>query len=85
MSWLDVLFGRGTKQNAKSRLEVMLIHDRGLFSEAALEEMEKEILTVVRKYAEIETGAAEIFVDKVDNARMMLSIRVPVRGQKSKR
>ncbi|HOA64287.1 MAG TPA: cell division topological specificity factor MinE [Coprothermobacter proteolyticus] len=85
MSWFTDLFGRRTKNDAKQRLEVMLIHDRGIFDNADLEQMEKEILAVVKRYADIETGAAEICTDKLDNGRLLLSIRVPVRGQKSRR
>ena len=36
-------------------------------------------------YDDIETGAAETCTDKLDNGRLLLSIRVPVRGQKSRR
>jgi len=48
MSWFTDLFGRHTKNDAKQRLEVMLIHDRGIFDNADLEQMEKEILAVVK-------------------------------------
>jgi len=34
MSWFTDLFGRHTKNDAKQRLEVMLIHDRGIFDNA---------------------------------------------------
>ncbi|WP_018962872.1 cell division topological specificity factor MinE [Coprothermobacter platensis] len=85
MSWFSDLFGKHTKDDAKQRLEVMLIHDRGLFDNADLEQMEKEILAVVKRYADIETGAAEINADRLENGRLLLSIRVPVSGQKTRR
>ncbi|MFT5872760.1 MAG: cell division topological specificity factor [Clostridium sp.] len=49
-----------SKDIASDRLKLILIHDRADFSPDFLEMIKADILKVISKYAEVETGAIEV-------------------------
>jgi len=49
-----------SKDIASDRLKLILIHDRADFSPEFLEMIKSDILKVISKYAEIETGEIEV-------------------------
>ncbi|SJZ92950.1 cell division topological specificity factor MinE [Selenihalanaerobacter shriftii] len=74
-------FGEGTdsKDLAKERLKLVLIHDRINISPELLEDMEADLIEVISKYVEIEQENLNIDLDK-DNESMALVANIPVKS-----
>jgi cell division topological specificity factor len=60
------LFGRAknSKDVAKERLKLVLIHDRANVSPQFLEMLKSEIIKVIKNYMDIDEGALEIQLTK---------------------
>lgn len=54
------------KDVAKERLQLILIHDRSDFSPELLETVKGEILKVLEKYVEFETGDIDVRLTRTD-------------------
>ena len=67
-----------SKDDAKQRLQVLLIHDQVDLTPAQLEQMRKEIIEVVGRYVEIDAEQMEFRLDKEDGHVALVSNR-PVR------
>ncbi len=74
------IFGNRTpsKDEAKQRLKLLLIHDQVDLSPAQMEAMKAEILVVIAKYVEIEPGSFDFRLHKDENSIALVS-SVPVR------
>jgi cell division topological specificity factor len=69
MGIIQKLFGRqGTKKTAKERLQIVLIHDRSDISPGLMEELRKDMIEVLSKYMEIDTGNIEMDLDRADKS-----------------
>jgi len=55
-----------SKDIASDRLKLILIHDRADFSPDFLELIKADILKVISKYADIETGEIEVRLTKTE-------------------
>ena len=62
-----------TKNDAKKRLQVLLIHDQVDITPAQMEEMREEILGVVSKYLDIDPNSMELKLDKEDGKVALVS------------
>lgn len=75
------------KDVAKDRLKLILINDRGNLSPKLLEAIKGEILAVIAKYAEFDSGDVEIALTKTDetegNAPALVA-NIPIRQLKSR-
>lgn len=49
-----------SKNVAKERLKLVLIHDKGNYSPSLLESLRSEILTVIEKYMEVDVENLEV-------------------------
>ncbi len=67
-----------SKDDAKQRMKVLLIHDRVNLTPAQLELMKGEILEVVARYCEIDPEGVEINLNRHENG-ISLDSTVPVR------
>jgi cell division topological specificity factor len=67
-----------TKNEAKKRLQVLLIHDQVDITPAHMEDMRSEILDVVSKYLDIDPESMEIKLDK-DGGKVALVSTLPVK------
>lgn len=67
-----------SKDDAKQRLQVLLIHDQVDLSPAQMEMLRKEILEVVGRYVEIDADQMEFRLDREDGAVALVS-NLPVR------
>ena len=80
------IFGKNEKssrQIARDRLQVVLVHDRASVSPKIMEQMQSEIIHVVSKYMEINKGAVEISLANDDDS-VALVANIPVNKMKHK-
>jgi cell division topological specificity factor len=78
---LDKLIGRqekSSKDDAKKRLQLVLLHDRTDLPSDKMEEMKKEIFAVVSKYIDIDLDALEMNLEKVDEC-VALVANIPIK------
>ena len=68
----------GSKNDAKQRLKVLLIHDQVDLTPAKMEQMREEVVEVIRKYVEIGEGGVELRLDRGEGG-VELAASVPVR------
>ena len=78
-SFLEKLFGRpeASKDTAKNRLRLVLMHDRAAIPAAVLEQMRTELLTVLSKYVEIDQQALEVNLERSEGTVALLA-NVPI-------
>jgi len=80
MDFLKKIFGaggNGSREKAKNRLQIVLMHDRTDISPELLDSLRGEIITVLTKYMEIDTEKIEINLDN-DEHEVALIANVPV-------
>lgn len=79
---IDRLLGRpapqGSKEEAKSRLKVLLVHDQVDLSTVQMEAMKQEILDVIARYADIDREHVELRLERHNNQPTLVS-SIPVR------
>jgi cell division topological specificity factor len=82
MGFLNRLFGSRqptSRQVAKERLQLVLVQDRINISPAMLETMKDELIKVISKYVEIDSGGVEVtFTQGKRQSRLVADI--PVMG-----
>lgn len=74
-----------SKDMAKERLKLILIHDRANVSPELLNQIKEEILQVLSKYVEIDNGEIEVKMTKLDedegNSPALIA-SIPIRNLK---
>lgn len=76
-----------SKEVAKDRLKLILIHDRGDLSPQLLEMIKSEILGVISKYVEIESSDVEIALTRTDSSEgnsPALVANIPIKNMKAR-
>ncbi|WP_373076144.1 cell division topological specificity factor MinE [Fusobacterium mortiferum] len=73
-----------SKNVAKDRLKLVLIHDRAMLSSGMLEQMKDDIITVISKYVEIDKESLNIDIaENPDNTRRTtLVANIPLKPKK---
>lgn len=83
LDFITKLFGKdsGSKNVAKERLRLVLVHDRTSVSPQLMETLRGEIITVITKYMDIDESALEVNLDSSGNT-VALVANIPVKGMK---
>lgn len=85
MGFTDILnryFGRdstSSKNVAKERLRLVLVHDRINVSPQVVEALKEDLIAVINKYMEIDQQALEVSFSSSDNS-VALMANIPVIG-----
>ncbi|QGU00043.1 Cell division topological specificity factor MinE [Candidatus Syntrophocurvum alkaliphilum] len=85
--FLDVLnkfFGKesaGSKELAKERLRLVLVHDRASVTPEFFNQMKEDIIKVIREYMDIDDDAISVDLSNEDNS-IALVANIPVKGFK---
>ena len=75
MSW----FGpKRSAENAKERLQLVLIHDRMDLTPSELNSLKDEIIEVISRYVDIDSSAVQIAVER-DGRQQRLVADIPLR------
>lgn len=81
------IFRPSSKDVAKERLKLILIHDRADLSPELLEAIKGEILNVIAKYVEIDNSDVEVKLTKTDldegNSPALVA-NIPIKRTKTK-
>lgn len=67
-----------SKDDAKQRLKVLLIHDQVALTPAQMDAMREEIMDVISRYVEVEDDGVEFRLSREDGSISLVS-NVPVR------
>ena len=79
MNLVKNLFGsKGSKDDAKARLKLLLVHDAVDLTPAQLEAMKAEVVEVIGRYVEIDKEAVDFKLERADGEVALVS-NVPVR------
>lgn len=80
LDFLSKIFGKDTtssKNVAKERLRLVLVHDRASVSPQVLEALKTDLIKVISNYMEIDESALEVNLDSSDNT-VALVANIPV-------
>lgn len=69
---------KNSKDDAKNRLKVLLIHDQVALTQAQMDAMKEEIMVVIQKYCEVEVDGVDFRLSREDGSISLVS-NVPVR------
>lgn len=85
-SFLLNLFGKGTssKDIAKERLKLVLLHDRADFSPALVNKIKDEIVAVLSKYVDIDMSCMDVELTRLGNENNVSALvaNIPIRSVK---
>jgi len=59
---------RGSKEVAKERLRLVLVHDRTSTTPQLLEALKEELIKVIREYIEIDEESLEVSFNNIENS-----------------
>ena len=82
-SFLQRLFGseQASKELAKDRLKLVLIHDRASLSPAMMDNLRRDLVEVISKYMEFDESALDVQMAEQDSMTM-LEVNIPVANVK---
>ncbi|SHE53119.1 cell division topological specificity factor MinE [Desulforamulus putei] len=84
LEFLSRVFGRestGSKNVAKERLRLVLVHDRANVSPDLLSSLKNDLIKVISNYMEIDEQALEVSLDSNDQ-QVALVANIPVKRMK---
>ncbi len=86
LDFINRIFGRenpSSKNVAKERLRLVLVHDRAGVSPELLESLKADLINVISNYMEIDKEGLEVTLDSSEN-QVALVANIPVKGMKRK-
>ena len=85
MSFFDRIFGRrNSADNAKERLQLVLIHDRTDLTPAELDSLRDDLVATISRHVEIDVQAMQIGVEH-DGRSQRLVADIPLKAARRKR
>lgn len=83
LDFINRLFGqqKQSREMAKERLRLVLIHDRASVSPNVMDDLKGELIGVISRYMEIDEDAIEISLSDVENS-VALVANIPVKNLK---
>ncbi|MDO7786252.1 cell division topological specificity factor MinE [Desulforamulus aquiferis] len=84
LDFLSRVFGRdssSSKNVAKERLRLVLVHDRANVSPELLSSLKNDLIKVISNYMEIDEKALEVSLDSSEN-QVALVANIPVKRMK---
>ena len=86
MDFLDRVFGRKRQSanNAKQRLQLVLIHDRTALSPGELEAMKDDLIRAVSRHVEIDPDTVTIELETEGRSQRLVA-DIPLRSAPSRR
>ena len=81
--FIERIFGRNRKSanQAKERLQLVLVHDRTNMTNSALEDLKDEIIDVISRHIDIDPGAVIIEMNQ-EGRQQRLIADIPIKGPK---
>lgn len=86
LDFISRIFGRDNQSSrnvAKERLRLVLVHDRAGVSPELLETLKADLINVISNYMEIDEDALEVNLDSSEN-QVALVANIPVKKMKRK-
>jgi len=83
--FINKLFGKDTaasKDVAKQRLQLVLVHDRASISPQMLEALKTDLIQVITKYVDIDEQALEVAFENTPDNTVALVANIPVKRMK---
>ena len=82
-SILQKLFGndKASKELAKDRLKLVLIHDRASLSPAMMDNLRRDLVEVISRYMDFDEAALDVQMAEQESMTM-LEVNIPVAGVK---
>lgn len=83
--FINRFFGKETgnsKNVAKERLRLVLVHDRANVSPQVLEALKEDLITVINKYLEIDQAALEVSLNSTEDDSVALVANIPILGMR---
>jgi cell division topological specificity factor len=85
MSFFDRLFGRkNSANNAKERLQFVLIHDRTDLTPAELDSLKDDLIATISRHVDIDPDAVQIGVEH-DGRSQRLVADIPIKSAARRR
>lgn len=77
------IFGRNRKSanQAKERLQLVLVHDRTNLTNSALEDLKDEIIDVISRHIDIDPAAVQIEMNQEGREQRLIA-DIPIKGPK---
>ncbi|MGL6120759.1 MAG: cell division topological specificity factor MinE [Fusobacteriaceae bacterium] len=84
MGIFDIFGSSKSKNIAKDRLKLVLIHDRAMIPPALMEKMRDEIIAVISKYVEIDSEQFNIEISSLEDQdrKTALVANIPIKNLK---
>jgi cell division topological specificity factor len=70
-----------SKEIAKERLKLVLIHDRSSISPEIIEQIKEEMIQVISKHLEIDRGGMDFSLEGEEDS-IALMVSIPIKGMK---
>ena len=85
MEWLDNFISKkqNSKDIARDRLKLVIVHDRADFSIELLETIKNEIVQVLLKYMDIDEGELDMQITKAESDNEIVPVlyaNIPIKG-----
>lgn len=84
MGIFDFFGKNNSKEMAKDRLKLVLIHDRAMIPASVMEKMRDEIIATISKYVEIDKNEFNFEISPLENndRRTAIIANIPIKNMK---